>query len=122
MKTVKFHWEKLGIQMAEVLKALGDINRMKIIRILASNPEESVCVIDMADMLGITQPATSQHIRVLKNVGILGSKRVKNRTYYFIDSEKLKEYQRIIDQMFRKALERCTFEGDCDECPRREMC
>ena len=119
MSAKNFHWEKLGIDMARVLKAMGDVNRMKIIRIIASNPDESVCVMEVAEMLGISQPATSQHIRVLSNVDILTSRRIKNRTYYSINSDQLRIYQKTIDQMFRKALERCTYEGDCDTCPRR---
>ena len=108
--------------MAEVFKAFGDVNRMKIIKVLASNPDESVKVIDLAEILGITQPATSQHIKVLRNVGILVPKRVGNSTYYSIDPEKLREYNRIIDDMFRMAFVRCDYEGDCSTCPSRTMC
>jgi ArsR family transcriptional regulator len=117
-----FPWEDLGRQMAEVLKALGDVNRMKIIKVLASNPEESVRVNDLAEALGISQPATSQHIRVLRNVGILVPNRVGNSTYYSIDAEQLREYNRVIDDMFRKAFVRCDYDGDCSTCPDRTMC
>ena len=122
MKKGKFHWEKLGKKMAEVFKALGDVNRMKIIKILASNPEESLCVSDIAEMIKITQPATSQHIRVLKNVGILGSKRIGNKTYYHIDADQLHEYKDIIDHMFKMAFVKCKFDGDCDNCPVKSKC
>ena len=122
MKPKGLHWNKLGIKMAEVFKALGDVNRMMIIKILASNPDESLCVIDLADMLGITQPATSQHIKVLKNVGILVSKRVGNRTYYKIDVDQLHEYKDIIDHMFKMAFVKCTYDGDCDNCPLKSKC
>lgn len=117
-----FPWEDLGRRMAEVFKALGDVNRMKIIKILASNPDESVRVIDLAGAIGISQPATSQHIKVLKNVGILAPNRVGNRTYYAIDGDQLREYNRVIDDMFRMAFVRCDYEGDCSTCPNRSMC
>ena len=117
-----FHWEKIGFKMAEVFKAIGDINRMKIIKILASNPEESLCVIELADLLKITQPATSQHIKVLKNVGILVSKRVGNKTYYKIDADQLHEYKDIIDHMFKMAFVKCTYDGDCKNCPLKSKC
>jgi ArsR family transcriptional regulator len=108
--------------MVEVFRALGDLNRMKIIRILASNPDESVCVSELAGMLGITQSATSQHIRVLKSVGILVPRRIENKTYYAIDSAALKGYKDTINDMFQKAFVRCTFEGDCSDCPARGKC
>ena len=117
MKARKFHWEKLGIRMAPVFRAFGDLNRMKIIKILASNPEESLCVSEIAGQIGITQPATSQHIKVLSDVGVLKRKRVKNRTYYSIDSKRLKEYNEIINHMFRMAFVRCEYAGDCENCP-----
>jgi ArsR family transcriptional regulator len=122
MKARKFHWEKLGIRMAPVFRAFGDLNRMKIIKVLASNPEESLCVSEIADVIGITQPATSQHIKVLSDVGVLNRKRVKNKTYYSIDSKSLKEYNDIINHMFRMAFVRCEFDGDCENCPIRNDC
>jgi ArsR family transcriptional regulator len=122
MKPTAFHWEKLGMEMAQVFRAFGDVNRMKIIKILASNPEESVCVSDLAGMLKITQPAASQHIRVLKSVGILVPKRQGNRTFYSIDCDRLREYKDIIDHMFKMAFVKCTYEGDCDNCPVRRRC
>jgi len=119
MKEMKFHWEKKGLKMVEVLKAFADINRMKIVRVLAANPDESVCVSDLARILGISQPAVSQHIKVLKAVDVLAPGRVGNMTYYSIGIDKLKEYRKEIDEMFMKAMARCTFEGSCEECPER---
>ncbi|MBN1390073.1 MAG: winged helix-turn-helix transcriptional regulator [Candidatus Thermoplasmatota archaeon] len=119
MKDMMFHWENKGRRMVEVLKAFADVNRMKIIRVLAANPEESVCVSDLARVLGITQPAVSQNIRILKSIGLLAPKRVKNMTYYSIEIDKLKEYKDEIDEMFMRAMVRCTFEGSCDECSKR---
>ncbi len=117
-----FPWENIGKQMVEVFKALGDLNRMKIIKILASNPDESLCVTELAETLGITQSATSQHIKVLKSVGILVPKRIENRTYYAIDGEVLMSYQETINDMFQKAFVRCTHNGDCSSCPNKEKC
>jgi ArsR family transcriptional regulator, arsenate/arsenite/antimonite-responsive transcriptional repressor len=116
MKEFTFHWEGIGLKMVEILKSLADINRMKIIRILAANPDESVCVSDLSRILNISQPAVSQHIRILKGVGILRRKRVGNMTYYMIDPDQLEHYKELLDEMFRKAMTRCTFEGDCRDC------
>jgi len=117
-----FPWEELGRKMAIVFKALGDVNRMKIIKILASNPDESICVVDLGKILGITQPATSQHIKVLQNINIVSPKRIKNKTFYAINSGQLRDYNKIIDEMFKKAFQRCTYDGDCTTCPDRGNC
>jgi DNA-binding transcriptional ArsR family regulator len=122
MMKKKFPWEQLGIRMAPVFRAFGDLNRMKIIKILASNPENSLCVSEIAEAIGVTQPAASQHIKVLNNNGVLVPKRIKNRTYYSINSKQLRDYNEIIDHMFRMAFVRCEYEGDCDNCPIRKDC
>ena len=103
--------------MAEVFKAVGDVNRMKIIKILAENPEQSLRVTDIGEGIGISQPAASQHLKILKGIGILTAKRIGNRTYYSIDSEQLQEYRRIIDHMFKMAVVKCKRDGDCENCP-----
>ena len=50
--------------LSEVLKAMGDLKRIKIIKMLASNMHETLCVSDVAEKLGISQPAASQHIKI----------------------------------------------------------
>ena len=103
--------------MAEVFKAVGDVNRMKIIKILAESPEQSLRVTDIGEMIGVTQPAASQHLKILKGVGILKANRIGNKTYYSIDSEQLQVYRRIIDHMFKMAVVKCKRDGDCENCP-----
>jgi len=49
------------MEMSEVFKALGDPTRLRIIRMLVSKIESSLGVSDMANKLGITQPAPPQH-------------------------------------------------------------
>ena len=99
--------------MAEVFKALGDSNRLRIIKMLASNMENSLCVVDLAKRLGITQPAASQHIKVLKNIGILEPNREGYHVYYYINKKILKKYKVEIDELFKIAFEKCS---DFDTC------
>ena len=58
-----FPWEDLGRRMAEVLKALGDVNRMKIIKVLASNTDESVTVTELAEVLGVPEGTVRSRLR-----------------------------------------------------------
>jgi len=59
--------------MESLCKALGDATRLKIIKILASHKDYRPCVNDLAKNLNITQPAASQHLKILKNVGLITS-------------------------------------------------
>ena len=57
--------------MAELFKVFGDSTRMKILYYLSRH---ELCVCDIAEMLGVSQPAVSYQLKVLK-----GAKLVKNR-------------------------------------------
>jgi DNA-binding transcriptional ArsR family regulator len=103
--------------MAEVLKALGDEKRLKIIKIFASNNNETFCVSDVAKQLDISQPATSQHIKILKNIGILEENRRGFRVFYKINSDVLAGYRNDIDELFKTTFEKCQYDYSCDKCP-----
>ena len=87
--------------MAEIFRVFGDPTRLRMIRLLAFNREFSkgkkLCVADLAKMLGITQPAASQHIKILKGIGIIESKREGFRVYYHIDSDAMASLRGNID-------------------------
>jgi ArsR family transcriptional regulator len=95
------------VQMAEVFKALGDPTRLRIIRMLASNMVNDLCAADLAKRLGISQPAASQHIRVLKNVGILEPNREGYRVFYTINGKVLRAYKEQMDALFELAFKKC---------------
>ena len=98
---------EIVIQMAEVFKALGDPTRLRIIRMLASNMVDTLCVADLAKHLGISQPAASQHIKVLKNIGILEPNRKGFRVYYTINTDMMMAYKENIDELFKLAFQGC---------------
>jgi ArsR family transcriptional regulator len=105
---------KLPVVMSEVFKALGDPTRLRIIRMLASEMEKDLSVSDLARKLGITQPSASQHIRVLKNVGILESERNGNSVYYNVNEGALRQYKEHIDMLFEMAFKKCQRYGKCN--------
>lgn len=105
--------------MAEVFKALGDPTRLKIIRLLSSK-KHMLCVGDLANKLGITQSAVSQHLKVLKNAGILEAERKGFHVHYTIDVNTLTTYKRMIDAMLKLAFESCPHDGPCATCPESE--
>ncbi len=93
--------------LAEVFKALGDPTRLKLIKILASGMTKDVRVVDIAEKLGISQPAVSQHLKILRSVGILIAEREGYRVHYHIDVEVFKKYKHLIDSMFEMAFNKC---------------
>ena len=71
-------------RMTDVFKALGDPTRLRIFRMLASHPEKKVCVGRIAERVGVSQPAVSQHLRVLKQAGLVEPNREGFRVHYRI--------------------------------------
>ena len=108
--------------MAEIFKALGDPTRLRIIKILASNTKGRLCVIDIAKRIGITQPAVSQHIRVLKHLNLLDSERKGYRVYYSVNIDVMKEFKNNMDELFRKAFIECSKDIPCSECVEKGNC
>ena len=97
--------------MAEVFKALGDPTRLKIIGLLAKRNSESFCVIDLAEKLGMTQPAVSQHLKVLKNIKLLEPNRKGNHIYYAINLETMNSIKAGFDYLYNLAFEECDDES-----------
>lgn len=55
---------------ASLFKALGDAHRVRIVNLLAT-AQEAVCVCDLTDFLGLSQPTVSHHLRKLVDAGLL---------------------------------------------------
>ena len=98
---------KLLKEMVELFKALGDPNRLKIIRLLASKMENSITVTNIANKLDISQPAASQHLKILKNIGILEPNKKGNYVYYNINTDVLFDYRTKFDMLLEIAFEKC---------------
>lgn len=70
---------------AEFFRMLGDPTRIKIFWILCHREE---CVIGLSELLGISSPALSHHLRILRECGLIDSHRDGKEVYYRIaDSE-----------------------------------
>lgn len=66
------------------LKALGQTTRLKIIFLLATREH---CVCELEQIIGLSQSAISQHMRLLKSAGIVNERRDGTWTYYTLRPE-----------------------------------
>jgi ArsR family transcriptional regulator len=98
-------------KMAKVFKALGEPTRLRIIKILASEGGY-LCVGAISRRLGVSQPAVSQHLKVLKEAGILDSKRMGFHVHYFVDAKTLENYKKQIDELIEKAFKKSKYPND----------
>lgn len=70
--------------LAEIFKTLGDPTRIKIIHALS---QSELCVCDLAELLKMSQSATSHQLRVLRNHRLVKYRKEGRVVYYSLDDE-----------------------------------
>lgn len=108
--------------ISNVFKALGDKNRLKIIKLLASNKKHSFCVTEIAEKINISQPAVSQHIKVLKEIDMLLSHREGFRVYHTVNVETMRTLVPMVENLYLKAFKKCYRDYNCSECQELANC
>lgn len=73
-------------QTSTLLKTLGNSDRLLL---LCQLTQGEACVSDLETSLGIQQPTLSQQLTVLRNEGLVATRRDGKRIYYTIADEKL---------------------------------
>jgi len=73
-------------KLADTFKLLSDGPRVRILQILR---RRSLCVTELTSQLGISRPATSQHLRLLRNAGVVKPIKRGLFTYYLLDRKKV---------------------------------
>jgi DNA-binding transcriptional ArsR family regulator len=87
---------------AAAIKAIADPHRQKILRLVSGG---EVAAGDIASHFRITRPAVSQHLRVLKNAGLLEERREGTKRYYRARPEGLAELRAYLEQFWNDSLE-----------------
>jgi DNA-binding transcriptional ArsR family regulator len=86
---------------SSALLALGDPTRLAIVERLVERPR---AVVDLARELPVTRPAVSQHLRILKDAGLVIDERAGNRRIYRVDPEALATLRDHLGRFWEKAL------------------
>ena len=74
--------------LSNILALAGNEVRLKIVYLLEE--EKELCPCDLADILGMTIPAVSQHLRKLKDGNIVETRKEGQTIYYSLTQENLK--------------------------------
>lgn len=91
----------MGTYGGEALAALGDPTRRAIFECLARGPE---AVGQLSRELPISRPAVSQHLRVLKEAGLVTDRADGTRRIYQINQVGVQAIHVYLDQMWGQAL------------------
>ncbi len=79
------------IDCMEILKALADRTRLRLIKLLIANDSG---VSELTEALGISQYNTSKHLRVLREAGVVDVRALGTRREYFIEPDFRRRLQR----------------------------
>jgi DNA-binding transcriptional ArsR family regulator len=81
-EAVKTH-QQAFTDLAQVVALAGNEVRLKILFLLAQ--EQELCPCDLSDILTMTIPAVSQHLRKLKDGGVIRSRKSGQTVFYSVN-------------------------------------
>lgn len=86
---------------ARHIAALADPTRRQVFEMIVARPRS---VAELARLLPVSQPAVSQHLKVLKEAELVHVERAGARRIYRADGAALGELRAYIDEMWKTAL------------------
>ena len=69
-------------EFIKVMKALRDPNRVKIVKMLQHG---ELCVCEIQEVLGTSQPTVSKHLKIMEEAGLLNSRKEGLWVHYRLD-------------------------------------
>ena len=82
---------------------VGDRTRRAIVLLLAERPH---AVVELADQLPVTRPAVSQHLKVLRDAGLVEEEPMGTRRVYRLNEAGLLALRDQLDTFWDRALQR----------------
>jgi DNA-binding transcriptional ArsR family regulator len=86
----------------EALAALADPTRRAAFELLRGG---ALAVGEIADRMPVSRPAVSQHLRVLKDAGLVNERRAGTRRLYAVEPDGVAELRAYLDDMWDGALD-----------------
>ena len=86
-------------EQAAIFRTLADPTRLRLLKLLYDQHEpDALCVNALVGLLGVSQPAISQHLRVLKSAGLVKGEKRGYFVHYAVNQEALKHYRTLLDE------------------------
>jgi DNA-binding transcriptional ArsR family regulator len=98
--------------VSRALAAIADPTRRRVFERLAAGPRS---VGDLAEGLPVSRPAVSQHLKVLKDAGLVADRAEGTRRVYEIDPHGLGALRAWLDQFWGDAL--AAFKAEAEKDP-----
>lgn len=85
-------------QLEKISKALGDVNRLRILQHISKKGGCGQCA-DINDIIELTQPSISHHIKILVEAGLIEPEKEGRNHKYNLNEQLLKEYTATINHL-----------------------
>ncbi len=85
-----------------IFKAMGESTRIKIVKLLSTKP---MYVCELESVLEMSQPRISQHLRILKQAGLVTMQKEGQRAIYSIDENAFEAWITGFTGFLRQSLE-----------------
>ena len=82
--------EREAESLAGALRVLADPARLRLVSLIAAQPDAEACVCNLTEPLGLSQPTVSHHLKVLHEAGILAREQRGRWAYYRLMPEPLR--------------------------------
>lgn len=69
-------------RLAAILKALAEPTRLRLLSIVAAQPDREACICDLTAPVALSQPTVSHHMKVLTDAGLLHREQRGKWAYY----------------------------------------
>ena len=97
--------EKSVQRSAEIAKALGHPARIAILKTLA---QRTTCFCgDITEILPLAQSTVSQHLKALKNAGLITGEVEGVKTCYCLNPEGIRELQSLLSELSTELIKTC---------------
>ena len=85
-------------KLAKIFKLFSVGARIRIVKALKNR---GLCVTELASQLGISQEATSQHLRVLRDAGIVWFQKRGFHVYYSLDKKSMAFIHKAVSELYK---------------------
>lgn len=86
-------------QVIKFLKVISEGNRLRILCVL-QNSEKCVC--EIWQFLDSPQNLISYHLKVLKDFGLIGSRKEGTKIFYFLNKKVVKRYTKLLSRFLNQ--------------------
>lgn len=109
--------EAVGAIVDERFRALANASRRRLLRLVR---DSELPVAHLAEAIGASQPATSQHLAVLRDAGLVTVRADGRRRLYRADHAALADARRFFDDYWTASLDRLARVAEADAQQRPE--